>query len=147
VVLAAVAYGAALYGWPWARERLRAGSPSAMADDETGDAAAFACVAQAERALADFRDKVESRNTSQVELNWFEAMRRTRAEVEAAERACRCDADACVEAADAMAELTGAAQEFETTMRRGGTPHGVSSRIARIEALLGVARGHLRRDP
>jgi hypothetical protein len=147
LVVALLLYVAAAYGWPWVRARLggTGGSPVA-GNDDTGNAAALACIEQSQRAVDDFRKKVESQSTPGVELNWREAMRRNRVEREAALRACRCEAEACVAAADAMTELAEAAQSFEVTVLDGGTPHDVSSRLARMQEQLGAARARLRTD-
>ncbi|HUP23711.1 MAG TPA: hypothetical protein VNB06_12320 [Thermoanaerobaculia bacterium] len=140
-------YGVAAYGWPWARERMGGsdGRPTAT-DYETGNPAALACVAQAQRAVDDFRDKAKSLDRAHAQLNWREAMRLTRLKVERAMRECRCDAEACVIAADAMSLLQDATQTFESTVLGGGIPHDVPSRLARIDGLLARARATLARN-
>jgi hypothetical protein len=122
-------------------------SGRASADDyETGNPAALACVAQAQRAVDDFRDKAESLNGPHAQLNWREAMRLTRQRVERAMRECRCDAEACVIATDAMSSLQDETQTFESTVLGGGIPHDVPSRLARIDGMLERARATLARS-
>jgi hypothetical protein len=146
-MLAVVVYVAAAYGWPWLQQRLRSGAESAAVaeGEETENADALSCVARAERALDDFADKLASLDEGQVELDWREAMRRTRVEIGAARRACGCESEACIEASNAMSELGELTQTVEATLLQGGTPHGVAARSDRIRERLVRARALARR--
>jgi hypothetical protein len=146
-LLAVVVYGVAAYGLPWARERMGGSDGGAASPDhETGNPAALACVAQAQRAVDDFRDKAKSLDGPHAQLNWREAMRLTRLKVERAMRECRCEAEACIIAADAMSSLRDTAQTFESTVLGGGVPHDVPSRLARIDGAIARARATLARN-
>jgi hypothetical protein len=143
-VLAILVYAASAYGWPWLQAKLRGSADTSSVEDDTGNAAATACIAQSVRAFDDFREKVDSLGSSQVELNWREAMRRTRVEIDAARAACRCDAEACVAASNAMTVLTESTQSFEATVLDGGTPRDISAQLERVAALLDTARERVR---
>jgi hypothetical protein len=142
--LVVIGYGAVTYGWPWVRQRFDERRLSSV-DSDTGNVPALVCVERAERAVADFRDKTETLGGSQVQLNWREAMRLVQTEIDGARRACRCDAEACIEAADAMEALSATNETFGATVVQGGTPRDVEGAIVRVEKQLASARSQLER--
>ena len=143
VALAALGYLAVTYGWPWLRQRFDEQQHRGSVDPDSGNAPALACVERAEKALDDFRDKTETLGGAQVQLNWREAMRLVQTAVDDARRACRCDAEACVEAADALETLSTTNETIGATVVQGGTPHDVEGAIALVARQLASARSRL----